>query len=229
MGGDRAAVPLLAVWQQREAAREWEARAGWLATRAEQQEILLALLREARIGDGTVLDLGVGSGLVAEVVLDALPEASLGGVDFSDAMLEVARSRLDRFGSRVRLLSHELGGMGTIELPAARYAAAFSVQTLHHLHDSEKEATMAWSARVVEPGGLIVVVDRVAVPRSLFREWAAVWRRIDPSAPTTYAKYEEELASGGDRPASVHDQLGWFANAGLEPMCVHPPAHPPLP
>jgi predicted O-methyltransferase YrrM len=82
----------LAVWQQRETARQWDAGASGLATRAEQQEILLALLREARIGDGAVLELGVGSGLVAEVVLDALPEASLVGVDFSDAMLELARA-----------------------------------------------------------------------------------------------------------------------------------------
>jgi ubiquinone/menaquinone biosynthesis C-methylase UbiE len=41
-----------------------------------------------RIGDGVILDLGVLSGLVAEAVLDALPEASLVGVDFSNAMLE---------------------------------------------------------------------------------------------------------------------------------------------
>ena len=214
------------MWQGRETAREWDAGAGeGLATRAEQQEILLALLREARIGEGVVLDLGVGSGLVAEAVLDALPEASLVGVDFSDAMLELARARLDRFGPRVRLLRHDLAAIGTLALPAARYAAAFSVQTLHHLSDSEKEAALAWSARVVEPGGLIVVVDRVAVPRSLFREWAAVWRRIDPVAPATYAEYEERLASGGDRPASVHDQLAWLASAGLDAMCVHAYGH----
>lgn len=95
------------------------------------------------------------------------------------------------------------------------------MQTLHHLSDSEKEAVFAWSARVVEPGGLIVIVDRVAVPESLFREWAAVWRLIDPAIPATYAEYAEQLAFGGDRPASVHDQLGWLANAGLDAMCVH--------
>ena len=214
------------MWQERDTARRWDAGASeGLATRAEQQEILLALLREARIGDGAVLDLGVGSGLVGEAVLDALPEASLVGVDCSDAMLELARARLDRFGARVRLVRHDLAAIRTLALPVARYEVVFSVQTLHHLSDAEKEAAIAWSARVVEPGGLIVVVDRVAVPWSLFREWAAVWRGIDPAAPSTYAEYEEELASGGDRPASVHDHLGWFANAGLDPMCIHAYGH----
>lgn len=210
------------MWQERETAREWDASAGVrLPTRVEQQEILLALLREARVGERVVLDLGVGSGLVAEAVLDALPEASLVGIDFSDAMLELARARLDRFGPRVHLVRHDLADVGDLALPAGRCAAAFSVQTLHHLSDADKEAAIAWSAGVVEPGGLIVIVDRVAVPESLFREWAAVWRRIDPTVPPSYAQYEEQLARGGDRPANVHDQLSWLRNVGLDAMCVH--------
>jgi ubiquinone/menaquinone biosynthesis C-methylase UbiE len=210
------------VWHERAIARGWDASGGArLPTRVEQQEILLALLREARVGERVVLDLGVGSGLVAEAVLDALPEASLVGIDFSDAMLELARARLDRFGSRVQLVRHDLADVGDLALPAGRYAAAFSVQTLHHLSDAAKEAAIAWSAAAVEPGGLIVIVDRVAVPESLFCAWAAVWRRIDPAVPATYAEYEEQLAQGGDRPASVHDQLSWLRNVGLDAMCVH--------
>jgi tRNA (cmo5U34)-methyltransferase len=210
------------VWHERETAREWDASGGVrLPTRVEQQELLLALLREARVGERVVLDLGVGSGLVAEAVLDALPEASLVGIDFSEAMLELARARLDRFGPRVQLVRHDLAEIGDLALPAGRYAAAFSVQTLHHLSDADKETTIAWSAGVVESGALILIVDRVAVPESLFPEWAAVWRRIDPATPATYADYAEQLARGGDRPANVYDQLSWLRNAGLDAMCVH--------
>jgi tRNA (cmo5U34)-methyltransferase len=210
------------MWHEREIAREWDASGGaLLATRVEQQEILLALLGEAQVGERVVLDLGVGSGLVAEAVLDALPEASLVGIDFSDAMLELGRARLARFGPRMHLMQHDLADVGDLALPAGRYAAAFSVQTLHHLSDVDKEAAIAWSAGVLEPGGLIVIVDRVAVPESLFREWAAVWRRIDPVVPRTYAEYQDQLARAGDRPASVHDQLSWLRNVGLDTMCVH--------
>ncbi len=210
------------MWDRRETAREWDASGGaGLPTRVEQQEILLSLLRGAGVGERAVLDLGVGSGLVAEAVLDALPEASLVGIDFSEPMLELARERLDRFGSRVTLLQHDLADIGDLVLPAGRYAAAFSVQTLHHLSDGEKEKAIAWSAGVVESGALIVIVDRVAVPASLFRAWAAIWRRIDPATPATYAEYEGQLARGGDRPADAHDQLSWFRNAGLDAMCLH--------
>jgi ubiquinone/menaquinone biosynthesis C-methylase UbiE len=210
------------VWRESDTAREWDAGGGEaLATRAEQQEILLALLRAAQVGERVVVDLGVGSGLVAEAVLDALPEASLVGIDFSEAMLELARARLGRFGPRARLLRHDLADIGTIALPADRYAALFSVQTLHHLSDEDKCAAIAWSAGVLEPGGLIVIVDRVAIPGSLFSEWAAVWRRIDPATPSTYEEYDEQLAHSGDRPASVRDQLAWLEEAGLDTLCVH--------
>jgi ubiquinone/menaquinone biosynthesis C-methylase UbiE len=210
------------VWDRRETAREWDAGGGaGLPTRVEQQEILLALLSEAGVGERVVLDLGVGSGLVAEAVLDALPEASLVGIDFSEPMLELARERLDRFGPRVHLLQHDLADIGDLVLPTGQYAAAFSVQTLHHLSDADKEKAIAWSAAVVESGGLIVIVDRVAVPESLFCAWAAVWRRIDPATPATYMEYEGQLACAGDRPADAYDQLSWLRNAGLDAMCLH--------
>lgn len=210
------------MWQEREIAREWDAGGGaGLPTRGEQQEILLALLGEARVGGRAVLDLGVGSGLVAEGVLEAFPEASLVGVDFSEPMLELARERLGRFGRRVHLVRHDLAEIRDLALPGGRYAAAFSVQTLHHLSDAEKATALAWSAGVLDRGGSIVLVDRVAVPEALFDGWAAVWRRIDPATPASYAVYADRLAEGGDRPASMDDHLTWLRDAGLDAMCVH--------
>jgi len=53
-------------WQREETAIDWDAGgADQLPTRAEQLDVLLALLAAAEVGDGAVLDLGVGSGLVA--------------------------------------------------------------------------------------------------------------------------------------------------------------------
>ena len=213
------------MWDRRETAREWDAGGGaGLPTRVEQQEILLALLREAGVGERVVLDLGVGSGLVAEAVLDALPEASLVGIDFSEPMLELARERLDRFGPRVHLLQHDLADIGDLVLPAGRYAAAFSVQTLHHLSDADKEKAIAWSAGVVESGALIVIVDRVAVPESLFCAWAAIWRRIDPATPATYTDTRDNsLAAATDRQTRTTNSAG-FGTLGSTQCAFTPTA-----
>jgi len=209
-------------WQRPEAAAAWEASGGaGLPTRAAQQELLLALLGESRIGDGAVLDLGVGSGLVAEAVLERLPRAKLVGVDFSTPMLELARNRLRRFGSRARLCHGDLSRPTEIELPRRRYQAAFSVQTLHHLEDSGKATAIAWMAGLVGPGGLVVVIDRVRVEEALFADWQVAWRLVDPAVSGTYADHVSELAEAGDRPASLEDQIEWMKAAGLTACCLH--------
>jgi tRNA (cmo5U34)-methyltransferase len=209
-------------WHAQESAAQWDAHAGdRLPTRAEQQNVLLALLAATEIGNGAVLDLGVGSGLVAEAVLETLPRARLVGVDFSGAMLELARERLGRFGARVDLVPGDLASVNRIELPELPYEAAFSVQTMHHLSDSEKAAAIAWMADVVEPGGLIVILDRIRVSEGIFHDWAVLWRRIDPDTPATYAEHVEALTKAGDRPALLQDQLRWLERARLEASCLH--------
>jgi len=209
-------------WKGHETAMSWNASGGGeLPTRAEQQDVLLALLAASEIGDGAVLDLGVGSGLVAEAVLDALPNSQVVGVDFSDAMLDLAGERLSRFGSRVRLLAGDLSEPDAIGLPDLPYRAAFSIQTMHHLSDAEKAATFAWTATLLAPGGLIVIIDRVKVDAPLFRDWAVVWRRLDSRTPQTYVEHVEELTAAGDRPARLQDQLAWMEMAGLDASCFH--------
>jgi ubiquinone/menaquinone biosynthesis C-methylase UbiE len=203
-------------------AAAWDASGGTsLPTRAEQQELLLALLGGSQLGDASVLDLGVGSGLVAEAVLDEFPRAELVGVDSSLPMLDLARNRLDRFGSRVQLYRGDLSAPEEIELPPRRYKAAFSVQTLHHLDDGEKEAAFDWIAGLVEPEGLVVVIDRVKVEEALFEDWQVAWRRIDPAASGTYADHVNDLAEAGDRPATLEDQIEWMKAAGLATCCLH--------
>jgi tRNA (cmo5U34)-methyltransferase len=213
---------VMAEWHARETAEQWDAHAGdRLPTRAEQQDVLLALLGAAEIGDGAVLDLGVGSGLVAEAVLVTLPKARLVGLDLSGAMLKLARERLGRFDARVELMQGDLASVDRIELPDLPYRAAFSVQTMHHLADAEKAAAIAWTANVVEPGGLIVIIDRVRVSERLFHDWAVLWRRIDSDTPATYAEHVAALTRAGDRPALLQDQLRWLQNVGLEASCLH--------
>jgi tRNA (cmo5U34)-methyltransferase len=209
-------------WHSDETARAWDSgESDQLPTRAEQEQILLALLAATPIGDGAVLDLGVGSGLVAEAVLDLLPEARLVGIDSSEAMLELARRRLGRFGSRATILRGDLSELDKLELPRTLYRAAFSVQTMHHLSGRDWADAARWTAELVEPGGLIVIVDRVQIAESLFRDWAVVWSRIDSRVPESYMEHLAELTAGGDRPTRLHDQLRWLDEAGLEADCLH--------
>jgi SAM-dependent methyltransferase len=56
-----------------------------------------------RYGDPRVLDVGCGSGRIGEFALEAGASRYV-GVDFAEPMIELARTRLARFGERVELL-----------------------------------------------------------------------------------------------------------------------------
>lgn len=98
-----------------------------------------------------VLDVGCGTGALAQLVLEALPDCKLEGVDLSSAMLDRARQRL---GDRVAL--HEADSE---HLPFAdeTFDVVYCNDSFHHYPDPRRAAFEAW--RVLRPGGVLVVGD----------------------------------------------------------------------
>ncbi|TMF99174.1 MAG: class I SAM-dependent methyltransferase [Chloroflexi bacterium] len=94
-------------WQDPAFAEAWDARhLTGNPARAEHLSLLLAILDE--VESGWILDLGSGSGLVAQMVLDQKAKARVFGLDSSTAMLGIAKARLARYGERVRLAEGDL-------------------------------------------------------------------------------------------------------------------------
>src|SRR6266852_4922596 len=118
-------------WQDRAFAESWDARhlAGNPA-RAEHLVLLLAILEQVK--PGWVLDLGCGSGLVAQMVLDKSADARVFGLDSSAAMLGIAKDRLGHYGDRVELAEGDLTSLDRVDAPT-NCSAVIAVQSLHHL------------------------------------------------------------------------------------------------
>ena len=112
---------------------------------------LLALVPES--GAGRLLDIGTGTGRVLELLA---PRVSQGiGVDASKAMLALARSRLARTG-----LSHcsvRLADMYRLPLAEASFDLAVMQMVLHYAEDPP--GVLAEVARVLRPGGRLIVID----------------------------------------------------------------------
>ena len=137
----------------------------------------------------SILDLGIGSGLTAQRVLEALPEAKLLGVDASSEMLAAAEANLDP--DRTQLQS------GRLEepLPVGPFDLVMSMLAVHHLGSSGKADLFVRIASVLEPGGMFVLGDLV-VP-------------ADPADVVTPIDWID------DTPSSLDEQLTWLAEAGL--------------
>ena len=117
---------------------------------AEVEAALLCLLPGARLG--RVLDIGTGTGRMLELLA---PRVSSGlGVDASRAMLALARARL----AKPSLAHCAVRQADMYRLPlAGGYDVAVLQMVLHYAEDPA--AALAEAARVLAPGGRLIVVD----------------------------------------------------------------------
>ena len=119
---------------------------------------------------GRLLDIGTGTGRLLELLA---PRVRAGlGVDASRAMLALARARLARPG--LGHVSVRQADMYRLPLPQAAFDVVVLQMVLHYAEDPG--AAVAEAARMVAPGGRLVVVDlaahdRVALAERLAHRW----------------------------------------------------------
>ncbi|HEV3161616.1 MAG TPA: metalloregulator ArsR/SmtB family transcription factor [Xanthobacteraceae bacterium] len=101
----------------------------------------------------SLLDLGTGTGRMLEL-FGADIECGL-GLDLSLDMLALARARLDRAGLKHCSIRH--GDIYDLALPRDSFDVVIIHQVLHFLDDSAH--AIAEAARVLRPGGRLLVVD----------------------------------------------------------------------
>ena len=101
----------------------------------------------------TLLDLGTGTASILELLGPRI-ERGL-GLDLSRDMLALARARLDRAG--LKNCSVRQGDIYDLALPRDSFDVVVIHQVLHFLDDAGR--AIAQAARVLRPGGCLLVVD----------------------------------------------------------------------
>jgi ubiquinone/menaquinone biosynthesis C-methylase UbiE len=104
-------------------------------------------------GTGRLLDIGTGTGRVLELLAPRVTQGI--GVDASKAMLALARSRLARAG--LAHCSVRLADMYRLPLAEASFDLAVMQMVLHYAEDPT--GALAEAARVLRPGGSLIVID----------------------------------------------------------------------
>ncbi|HEX6693317.1 MAG TPA: metalloregulator ArsR/SmtB family transcription factor [Longimicrobiales bacterium] len=164
------------------AAAQWDAVRSELFGEAPEGGALLALLD----GSWEVADLGCGTGQVTAVLAPWVRQVT--AVDDSEAMLAAARSRLAGFGN----VELRRGELEAVPLPARSVDVALLFLVLHYVPDVS--AVLSEAARVLRPGGRVLIVDMDAHGRAEYREQMGhVWLGFE------------------------RDQMGgWLSDAGFE-------------
>lgn len=149
-----------------EAAREVEAV--YLTADVVQQRREVSRLLGLAAGEA-VLDVGSGPGLLAtEMAQEVGPTGRVCGIDVSDSMLALARARAMPSGSAP--VEYRLGGADAVPYPDGSFDAVVCTQVLEYIVDIP--AALAEAARVLRPGGRLLVLDT---------DWdSIVWHSGDP-------------------------------------------------
>jgi SAM-dependent methyltransferase len=134
---------------------------------AGQRRTVLAAL-DLKPGED-VLDIGSGPGFLAcEMSGEVGPDGSVTGVDPSQAMLSMARSRPRPAGSAP--VGFRPGEAAALPCAGASFDVVTSTQVYEYVQDVPAALAEAW--RVLRPGGRLLVLDT---------DWGSiVWRSADP-------------------------------------------------
>jgi ArsR family transcriptional regulator len=171
-----------------EHAAAWEQERSLYSREAEVEAAIIAALGGPDAALGDLVDVGTGTGRMIEL-LGRRARSAL-GIDRSPEMLRIARNRLDAAGlDGARVAA---GDMYALPLGPAAADTIVLHQVLHFADDPG--AVLAEAARVLRPGGLLLVVD------------------LMPHALEALRDDRRHLRLGFADGAV----LGWLADAGLE-------------
>lgn len=171
-------------------AGQWDAIRSLYIAEADVEAAMLALVRDHVGGaaSGRLVDLGTGTGRMVELFGPAA--AHVTAIDRSAEMLRLARAKLpDGDGAKYDLV---LGDIAALGLDGASVDFVTMHQVLHYAQDPA--AVIAESARVLRPGGYVLIAD--------------------------FAPHEREELRSRDQHArlgfSEPQMAGWFAASGLD-------------
>lgn len=182
----------------------------------ESRRVQLDLLAAAQIPEAArIIDLGGGTGSLAEAILEQFPQATVEVRDIDRAMLAQAQARLQRFANRVDLVA------GSFEDPLPPADAVLSAFALHHIPDLRKKAAVYGRIRsAIRAGGVFLNADAVSGPfwPSLREEWAAFMASEGFTLEQAYQHLDDW--SEEDTYFSVHAELGAMVEGGFaHPEC----------
>jgi tRNA (cmo5U34)-methyltransferase len=187
-------------------------------------------------GQGHLLDLCCGEGLLDEALLEANPGITILGLDGSTEMLRRARERMSRFEDRFSARRFDLASREW-RRPKQVVHAVFSSLSIHHLSGPQKQALFADVFELLAPDGTFIIADVVAQADEMGRRQAAdaldeAVRRRSLELDGNTGAFDYFRREGWnifrhldpediDKPSTLFDQLKWLEQAGFSGVDVH--------
>jgi len=212
-------------WSDADFVRVWDSRPVNLL-KAEQLDILAAVIKENWRRGSRILDLGCGTGKTVSAVLARLPVARFTCVDRSEVMLGFARKRLAAHAGQCRFVTADLNRLERPDLPGRPFRFVVLVDVVHELTDSAKRGLLRFCRANLTRDGLVLVIDRVALdPKYMGGAHAAVLHRLQQVAGSRTGQLSDCFTDPRHRdhehPLAPEPYLRLFRACGFTPAVLH--------
>lgn len=136
-----------------------------------------------------ILDLGCGDGSMTLPLVSANRIASYIGCDLSKPALDIAQERIDILGAPAKLLCDNMLNV-VREQSDNSLDLVYSSYAIHHLNAIQKQQIIEDIARVLKPGGMLVLIDifrepmedRAAYMKHYMGHLRATWCNLSPES-----------------------------------------------
>lgn len=202
--------------------------------REEQIATVLAAVPEP--GDGLLVDLCCGEGLLSRALLERFPRARMLAMDLSPAMLAQASLTCVAWADRFETRAFDLAASSWRRFPEPVRAFVSSL-AVHHLDGEGKRQLFRDLAAALAPGGAVVLADlvRPATPAAqalAAQAWDDATRRRSLELAGNLGPYQifrderwnfyaDPEPDPIDQPSRLLDQLRWLEEAGLTGVDVY--------
>ncbi len=180
----------------------------WFVTLGREQALrqMTADLAQLQPGE-TVLDVGCGTGMLAMVARQRVGETGrVSGIDPSVQMIARARRKAARRGLAINF---QVGVIEQLAFPDQSFDVVLSTMMMHHLPDDLKRQGLAEIARVLKPGGRLLVLD--------FRGHVGPWHSGIQDQPALMKEAGfSQVETGKTRFPGLGFALGRISRAGAE-------------
>jgi len=133
----------------------------YLVRRRERFEMMVRLIRDTQQSVRQLVDLGCGTGTLTLRLLEVFPQAQVFGLDGDPTMLALARSRLESYGTRARIIQADLRDGGWRDSITGEIDGAVSATALHWLDPGRLPDLYRAVAGLLRPGGIFLNADHV--------------------------------------------------------------------
>lgn len=168
--------------------------------------------RSIKDASPVILDLGAGTGLLSEFVLNKIGPASLYLLDESAEMLAKAQQRLAEYNPLVFVQQM------TEPLPSTKFHAVISSLAIHHLTDKDKRDLFKRIYESLRPGGIFINAEQILGPT----EWQdQMFEDMHLNGARALGSDENEIRAAQermkiDRCATLEEQISWLREVGFK-------------